>query len=169
MPKRRASWPTSARSPRSSAACPRITTSISAPARRSTISPPSSFGTSDPTASIAPFTAISPLRTSLQRTCPSSEPTLPDLLSGPPSQLQSELRGVFHALRAHFSMTGQKHRPLIQKVLVVQPLRHVFLGDVADVLADEGLDFELEAVFEEGFDLALPALVLLKPGIAGDL
>src|SRR5688572_15068079 len=58
---------------------------------------------------------------------------------------------------------------LIQEILLLQPLRDVFLGDVADVLADEGLDFQLEAVLQHPFDFFLPGLLLLEPRIAGDL
>ena len=48
-------------------------------------------------------------------------------------------------------------------------MRDVFFGDVADVFADEGFDFELEAVAEHAVDLALPIAFLGEPRIVLDL
>jgi len=59
--------------------------------------------------------------------------------------------------------------PLIQPILRRQTLRHINLGDVADVFGDERFDFELEVVFEHLLNLSLPVLFLLEPGILGDL
>jgi hypothetical protein len=42
------------------------------------------------------------------------------------------------------------------------------LGDVADVLADQRFDFQLEAVFEHQVDLFLPRLLVRTRG-TGDL
>src|SRR5205085_9830300 len=58
---------------------------------------------------------------------------------------------------------------LIQKLSLFQTLGDILLGHVADVLADEGFDFELEAVLEHQVDLFLPGFFLFEPGVALDL
>src|SRR5437016_3628440 len=58
---------------------------------------------------------------------------------------------------------------LIQEVSFLQPRRHVFLGNVADVLADERFDFKFEAVLDHQFDLLLPGLLVSEPRILRDL
>ena len=45
----------------------------------------------------------------------------------------------------------------------------VLLGDVADVLADQRFDLQLEAVVQQPLDLLLPLRLVGEPGVAGDL
>ena len=58
---------------------------------------------------------------------------------------------------------------LPQPVLRFEPSRDIFLGDVADVLRNQGFHFHFEAVGEHFFDLLLPLLVFLEPGVRGNL
>src|SRR5947208_17001054 len=60
-------------------------------------------------------------------------------------------------------------RGSIQEVSFSQPCRYVFLGNVADVLADERFDFKFEAVLDHQFDLLLPGLLVREPRILRDL
>src|SRR5215831_2194031 len=58
---------------------------------------------------------------------------------------------------------------LIQEIAFNQPRRHVLLRHVADVLADERFDLELEPVLQHRLELFLPCLLIYKPRILCDL
>ena len=58
---------------------------------------------------------------------------------------------------------------LVEKLALLQPSRHVFFSNIADVFADQRFDFELEAVLQHQLDFLLPGLFVCEPGILGDL
>src|SRR6185369_11320422 len=62
-----------------------------------------------------------------------------------------------------------RRRPLIEEISLLQPRGHVFFRDVADVFADQGFYFELEAVLQHQLDFLLPGLFVQEPRILRDL
>ena len=61
-----------------------------------------------------------------------------------------------------------RERISINPIARLQAFGDVGVGDIRDVLRDEGLDFHLEAIFEESADFALPTFVVFEPGVGGD-
>ena len=64
---------------------------------------------------------------------------------------------------------GHCHRISIQENVFLQAGGNVLFGDVADVLADQRFDFELEAVLQHHVDFLLPRLLVREPRILRDL
>ena len=82
---------------------------------------------------------------------------------------------IFSQLPRHpsFAKEGNSleanYSALVQKIPLFEPGRHVFLGYVTDVLADERFDFEFEPVLEHQIELLLPRLLMSEPWILSDL
>ena len=58
---------------------------------------------------------------------------------------------------------------LVQKVSFSEAGWYVFFRDIADVLADERFDFELETVLEHQIDFFLPLFLIRKPRVLRNL
>ena len=58
---------------------------------------------------------------------------------------------------------------LVQKISFFEPRWYVFLGYVANVLADERFDFQFEPIPEHQIEFLLPWLLVSEPWILGDL
>ena len=52
---------------------------------------------------------------------------------------------------------------LVQKIPFGKARRHVLLGNVTNVFADEGFDFEFESVLEHQIEFLLPRLLVREP------
>src|SRR6516162_8669276 len=58
---------------------------------------------------------------------------------------------------------------LVQKDALFQPRWDIFLGHIADVLADERFNFQFETVLQHQVDFFLPRGLLGKPRVLRDL
>lgn len=92
-----------------------------------------------------------------------------DLSNTIDTQWGSRKRSSAHSCRVLNGKIFDSADRLIKPIAVRESLRNILFGDIADVAADKGFDFELETVADHLVDLCLPRLLVSEPRILRDL